>query len=105
MAIHIGRRKFVITLGSAAAWPLAARAQQGDGVRRVGALSRLAESDPDAETRQLAAEGCKEVLLLGQTVNSYEYVYGDGRRERLSTAIRQIPPGPADSPAPPWRLK
>jgi len=31
--------------GAAAAWPLAARAQQGDGVRRVGPLSTLAESD------------------------------------------------------------
>ena len=40
-----------------------------------------------AEVRQLAAEGCKEVTLLGQTVNSYEYVYGDGRRVRLSDLI------------------
>src|SRR5215510_4076725 len=36
-----------------------------------------------AEVRQLAAEGCKEVTLLGQTVNSYEHDLGDGRRVRL----------------------
>ena len=43
-----------------------------------------------AEVRQLAAEGCKEVTLLGQTVNSYEYQYADGRRERLSDLLLRI---------------
>jgi len=43
-----------------------------------------------AEVRQLAAEGCKEVTLLGQTVNSYEYARGDGRRERLSDLLTRI---------------
>ncbi len=43
-----------------------------------------------AEVRQLAAEGCKEVTLLGQTVNSYEYQHGDGRRERLSDLLTRI---------------
>src|SRR3954471_23706250 len=43
-----------------------------------------------AEVRQLAAEGCKEVTLLGQTVNSYEYAYADGRRARLSDLLERI---------------
>src|SRR5262245_6339353 len=43
-----------------------------------------------AEVRQLAAEGCKEVTLLGQTVNSYEFVHRDGRRERLSDLLARI---------------
>src|SRR6266699_2178678 len=36
------------------------------------------------EVCQLAAEGCKEITLLGQTVNSYQYATGDGRQVRLS---------------------
>jgi tRNA-2-methylthio-N6-dimethylallyladenosine synthase len=42
------------------------------------------------EVRQLAAEGCKEITLLGQTVNSYKYELGDGRRFRLSELLAKI---------------
>jgi tRNA-2-methylthio-N6-dimethylallyladenosine synthase len=43
-----------------------------------------------AEVRQLAAEGAKEVTLLGQTVNSYRFTRGDGRSERLSDLLLRI---------------
>lgn len=43
-----------------------------------------------AEVKQLAAEGCKEITLLGQTVNSYKYAQGDGRVERLSDLLARI---------------
>lgn len=43
-----------------------------------------------AEVRQLADEGCKEITLLGQTVNSYRYTYGDGRIVRLSDLLSRI---------------
>ena len=53
----IRRREFIAGLGGTAAWPLAARAQQGDRVRRIGVLMSFDENDPGyAEGRNVAIE-------------------------------------------------
>lgn len=65
------RREFVTLVGGAAAWPLAARAQQADRMRLVGVLMAHAESDPefeayvDAFRQELRKLGWKE----GRNIN------------------------------------
>ena len=67
------RRRDFITLmsGAVAAWPLAARAQQTDRVRRVGVLSNFAESDPEAQSM---------VDALHQTLQELGWVEGRNLR-------------------------
>ena len=66
------RREFITLLGGAAvAWPLAARAQQGERVRRVGVLSNFAESDLEAQSM---------VEALHQTLQELGWVEGRNLR-------------------------
>jgi putative tryptophan/tyrosine transport system substrate-binding protein len=76
MAFGIGRRQFISALvgGTAVAWPLAARAQQGERVRRIGMLQGVAADDPIGQAQLTAfLEGLQK---LGWT---------DGRNMRIDT--------------------
>jgi ABC-type uncharacterized transport system substrate-binding protein len=69
----VNRRAFMTLLGGAAAWPLAARAQQADRVRRIGVLMGSGSpDDPDVKERYVAF--VQRLTQLG---------WGDGRNVRI----------------------
>ena len=72
MASCIRRREFIAGIGGAVAWPLGARAQQGDRVRRIGVLMPWDENDPVAKT--FVSAFTQAVADLGWT---------DGRNVRM----------------------
>jgi putative ABC transport system substrate-binding protein len=73
MSICLRRREFIAGLGgAAAAWPLAARAQQGNRVRRIGGLMPVDENEPAAKT--FGSAFTQALAALGWT---------DGRNVRI----------------------
>jgi putative ABC transport system substrate-binding protein len=77
------RRDFITLLGgAAAAWPLAAHAQQAGGMRRIGVLSNLASDDQEAQTRNAAfLQGLQELgWTVGRNVR-IDYRWGLGNAE------------------------
>jgi ABC-type uncharacterized transport system substrate-binding protein len=62
----IRRREFMILLGGAAAWPLAARAQQPDRVRRVGVLMGISDD----------AEGQARIAVFRQALQALGLIQG-----------------------------
>src|SRR5271165_4234862 len=92
MAIRIGRRQFIAAVGgTTVAWPLVARAQQPDRVRRIGVVVNNDESDADGQAR---VAGFRDALSgLGWTEGRnihIEYRWGAGNPDRAQTDVAEL---------------
>ena len=83
------RRKFITLLGGAAAgWPLAARAQQPERARRIGALSGLAANHPDTQAFKTAfLQGLQQLGWTDGRNVQIEYRWGGGNADNIRIAL------------------
>jgi putative ABC transport system substrate-binding protein len=92
----MNRREFITLLGGAATWPLGARAQQADRVRRIGVLMNLAADDPESSKEMTAFLGGLQELgwTLGGNLQ-IEYRWGaedaDHHRKNVAELVALVP--------------
>ena len=83
------RREFITLLGGAAAWPVAARAQQAGRLRQIAVLTLLSEQQ-SAPLLSALREGLRGLgYVEGQNVN-FDYRYSDGDVERLKPLAQEL---------------
>jgi len=85
------RREFIALVGVAAAWPLSARAQQAQRMRRIGVLLASAESDPEGKPR--IAEFLNQLQGLGWTDGRnirIDYRWASGEADRLRMFAKEL---------------
>src|SRR5262245_17671617 len=86
------RREFIALLGgAAAAWPLAAPAQQGEKMRRIGMLAVYAKDDPDMQARLNAFRHGLQALgwVEGRNIH-IDYRFTDGRADRFQPLAKEL---------------
>jgi putative ABC transport system substrate-binding protein len=91
------RREFITLVSGAAAWPLAARAQQPERVRRIGFLSVVAESDPEIQTsiRELTQRLQELGWTSGRNVR-LDFRFGGADPMRISMQATELVEGQPD---------
>jgi len=96
MAIHIKRRDLITLLSGAATWPLTARAQQRDRLRRVAVVMQYVESDSQGQLRAAAfRDGLEKAGWVAGRNIAVDYLWGvlDSERTRgITEQLRQQVP-------------
>jgi putative ABC transport system substrate-binding protein len=94
----IGRRDLIAMVGGAAvAWPLAARAQQPERVRRVGVLNSFAENDPTIQAMVTAfAQALRSLGWVEGKSIRIEYRFGAGDPTLFKTYAAELVDLPSD---------
>jgi putative ABC transport system substrate-binding protein len=88
---EVRRRDFITLLGGAAAWPLAARAQQAEQMRRIGVQLSGAESDPQMQARIGALrDGLKALGWIEGRSYQFEYRWPGSNPERIEIAAAEM---------------
>jgi putative ABC transport system substrate-binding protein len=78
------RREFITLIGGAAAWPLVARGQQGERMRRIGVLTNFAADDPGVTARITAfAQGLQELGWIDGRNIRIDMRWGGGDPDRV----------------------
>jgi len=91
------RREFITLVGGAAAWPLAARAQQSDRMRRIAALMNNAEDDPEGQTCAAAFRQGLQTLGWNEGKNlSIDWYWTAGDVGRIRGDVTQLAAHPPD---------
>jgi putative ABC transport system substrate-binding protein len=84
------RREFITLLGAAATWPLAARAQQGDRIRRIGVLVGVVD-DPQGQARLAALQNAMQTLGWSEGRNiHFEIRFAGGATDRARSYAEEI---------------
>src|SRR5205807_2014283 len=89
---RVKRREFITLLGgAAAAWPLAARTQQGERMRRIGVLIVTKETDPETPLRATAFRQALAKLGWSEGRNVViEFNFGAGDPNRMRAQAKEL---------------
>jgi len=90
MTVTIGRRDFITSLGGAAAWPLAARAQQPQRLARIGYLGLTSASQQPYGGSDAFRAGLRDLGYVEGRNLHIEFRFAEGDENRLPGLVAEL---------------